>query len=144
VLALAVALALYSRALSTLTPSGAAPEVVSDRELGDRLSALAELGGGLPPPAGRLGALVSKSPVECPRAPAEVPVTLVASYFERTRMAVSLLCFQGSELGAVLNELRARLSTSAVRGPLELEVVSGVQALPERHAWLDAFKLRPG
>jgi hypothetical protein len=144
VLALGAALAAYSRALSRLTPSACSVAAVSDRELAERLSALAELATALPPPSVRLGALVSDAPVECSRPPADAPVTLVATFFERSSSAAVLHCYQGADLGAALGELRVSLEASAVRGPVDVEVVSGTQTLPGRHGWLDAFKLRPG
>jgi hypothetical protein len=71
-------------------------------------------------------------------------LTLIASFIERRTQASVARCFQGSELGALVSEAAAALSRSVARGPLQLELVSGTQELSGRHAWLDAFKLRPG
>jgi hypothetical protein len=54
------------------------------------------------------------------------------------------VCIQAERLGTAIAELRKTLLRSARRGRVAIDVVTGVQLLPARHAWLDALKLRPG
>jgi hypothetical protein len=143
-LALGAALALlgYSHQSALPEPSGG-PAGIDEPTLARELDALIAIAGRLPA-AKRSVPLAIKSPASCARLPEEAPVTLMAAFLERRRLSSSLRCLQGDQIGGVLSELRALLLARAARGPIELELVSGWQRLGARHAWLDAFKLRPG
>lgn len=133
-----------SHLMAGTTPSGASEERLADEELELALSSLTELGPRLPALAERLPPLLTSEPVSCPKPPNERPVTLVATFAGRASPGPVSACFQAGGLEATLLELRADLLQRARRGPVALEVVSGWQRLPRRHAWLDILKLRPG
>jgi hypothetical protein len=142
-LCLSGALAAHSHSLALPEGSALSLERLDDAALGRELSTLSEIAARLPVPK-RTPSLGLAKPVTCRQPPADVPVTLVAAFLERRRLVPSLRCFQGTELASVLGALRTTLLERAARGPLQLELVSGWQHLGSRHAWLDAFKLRPG
>lgn len=142
-LAVSGALAAHSHSLALPEGSALSLERLDDATLARELSTLSEIAARLPKPR-RTPSLGLARPVTCAQPPAEVPVTLVATFLERRRLTPRQRCFQSTELAGALGALRATLLERAARGPLELELVSGWQHLGRRHAWLDAFKLRPG
>lgn len=130
--------------LAGTTASAASEERLPDAELELELSSLSELGRSLPGGPERPPSLLTSERVACSAPPSEQPVTLVATFADRGSQGPVSACFQAQTVGAALLELRAALQQRARRGPVALEVVSGWQRLPRRHAWLDLLKLRPG
>ena len=142
-LAVAAVLMVSSHAGGRVAVTAAGPESIDDatvaKELG-RLSAVARRA----PRAPGLRPLTSDTPVVCAEPVDAARLTLIASFIERRTLTSTARCFQGAELHALVADAAAVLSRSVARGPLQLELVSGTQALGGRHGWLDAFKLRPG
>jgi hypothetical protein len=143
-LVLAGGVALVSRGLGRATPSVGSAERLAEADLTRTLSELGELARRLPKGRAPTPPLATSAPVVCAAPPDTAVFTLVAGFIERERQAPVLECFQGPELRAVVLQLGAALSARALRGPLELELLSGFQAVSARHVWLDAFKWRPG
>jgi hypothetical protein len=139
----ALALLADSRQRALPRPAALSSERVTDEALLRELGALSEIAARLPLPR-RSPPLGVAAPVTCAQPPDQSPVTVIATFLDRRRLTPRLRCFQGTELGTVVLELRDLLLRRAARAPLELELVSGHQTLGTRHAWLDAFKLRPG
>lgn len=89
--------------------------------------------------------LLSADPVVCASSPRSAQVTLIASFPRRgKRPRPQSVCIQAERLGTAIAELRKTLLRSARRGHVAIDIVTGTQLLPARHAWLDALKLRPG
>lgn len=132
-----------SHLLAGTNPSASSEERIADAELELALSSLSHLGRRLSAGTERQPSLLTSERVSCPKPPNEQPVTVVATFVDRDSRPVSA-CFQARDLPATLLELSAALLDRARRGPVALEVVSGWQSLPRRHAWLDILKLRPG
>jgi hypothetical protein len=143
-LAVAVGLVAHSHSLARPTATAAGERRLDEAALVAALSPLAELAPRLPLAPGRAPPLGTPAPAKCRKSPEGTPVTLVATFVERRRRRPQVRCFQGAELGAVVAELKRVLLRSALRGPLELELVSGWHRLSNRHPWLAGFALRPG
>jgi hypothetical protein len=136
-------LAGYSHHSAQLEPSPAAASALTEKELTSALAALSELASRLPPSRGPVRALATAAPATCPRAPSASLVTIVATFVD-TAGAVRSHCESGQSLDAVRVALLSGLSGRVGRGPMQLDVVSGVSMLGSRHAWMDLLKLRPG
>ncbi|HTV21556.1 MAG TPA: hypothetical protein VMG12_22865 [Polyangiaceae bacterium] len=145
-LGLAVALGLVAQSYVRARPSatGGSERALDEPALVAELSGLVALAPRLPASPAAPPPLATVAPAQCKMTPEAAPVTLLATFVERRRRLPVVRCFQGSELGPVVSDLRKALLASALRGPLELELISGWQRLSKRHAWLDGFKLRPG
>lgn len=143
-LAAAGALVVHDRAAGRALETELGEGALAEPALVERLSRLARVASKLPKPPKPPKPLAAFAPVKCEQAPEAAPVTLVAGYLERRRRSPRLRCLQGPSLDAVLSTLRRTLRKEALRGPLELELISGTQRLSARHGWLDGFKLRPG
>ncbi len=143
-LAVGAALALHSRSLARPTATPMSEGRLEEHALLAALSPLTELSEQLPRARKSGPPLASKAPVRCAQAPEAAPVTLIATFLDRRGQKPTLRCFQGAALGGVVSDLRAALLARALRGPLQLELVSGWQCLSNRHGWLEGFKLRPG
>lgn len=126
---------------AALTPGSS--ESIAEATVAKELARLSAVGRRAPRVPG-LRPLAFDTPVVCAEPVDGARLTLIASFIERRTLASTARCFQGAELRAVVADAAAVLSRSVARGPLQLELVSGTQALASRHAWLDAFKLRPG
>lgn len=132
-----------SHAAGRASATAAGPESIDDATVARELGRLAAVGRRAPRAPG-LRPLSSDTPVVCAQPVDAARLTLIASFIERRTLAATARCFQGAELHALVTEAAAVLSRSVARGALQLELVSGTQVLASRHAWLDAFKLRPG
>ena len=143
-LLVALGLGANSYVLGRVSPSAASVERVGEAELATALARLGRIGRHAPPLPSAPRPLTPDTAVDCAEPVAGPMVTLIASFIERKTMAPAARCFQGAALDAVVAEAARALARRVARGPLQLEVVSGTQALSARHAWLDAFKLRPG
>ena len=143
-LLVAAALALQSHSLARPNLTAMSEARLDEPALLAALAPLVELAERLPKARKRNPPLTSQAPVKCAQAPEAVPVTLIATFLDRKGQKPTLRCFQGSELGGVVSDLRAALLARAARGPVQLELVSGWQRLSNRHGWLEGFKLRPG
>jgi hypothetical protein len=142
--ALAAAIAWHSHSLAALSSTAMSEPRLDEPALLAALAPLSELSERLPRARKRSPPLATQVPARCAKAPDAVPVTLIAAFLERRGQKPALRCFQGEALGGVVSELRAALLARALRGPVQLELVSGWQRLSSRHGWLDGFKLRPG
>jgi len=142
-LAVAGGLIASSNAGGRAAPSAADAESIDEASVAKELAKLSSVARRAPRSLG-LRPLTPDTPVVCAEPLAGPRLTLIASFIERRTLAATARCFQGAELRAVVADAAAVLSRSVARGPLQLELVSGTQALSGRHAWLDAFKLRPG
>jgi hypothetical protein len=143
-LAIAVGLVAHSHSLARPTATAAGERELDEMMLRAALSPLVQLAPRLPLPPGRTPPLATVAPAKCGMSPELTPVTLVATFVERRRRLPQTRCFQGAELGSVVGELKKALLRGALRGPLELELLSGWQRLSNRHPWLAGFALRPG
>jgi hypothetical protein len=142
--AVVVGLVAHSHSLARPTPTAAGERRLDEAQLAAGLSSLLTLAPRLPIAPGPTPPLSSVAPAKCRASPEAAPLTLVATFLEKRRRLPQVRCFQGAELGAVVAELKKALLRGALRGPLELELVSGWQRLSNRHAWLAGFALRPG
>jgi hypothetical protein len=140
-----LASAATSHYMATATPTGLrSADAGGEADLARALpAALAGLSTRLPAGPAPAPSLLRVEPVACPEAPEAAPLTLVATFVGSAGTPISV-CLQGQSLDPVLAALRQALLERALRGPLELEVVTGWQHLSRRHGWLDALKLRPG
>lgn len=143
-LAVAVGLVAHSHSLARSTPTAASQRQLDESALMAELSSLTRLGPRLPRAPRRPPPLATAAPAKCRTSPASAPVTLVATFIEKRRRVPLTRCLQGAELGAVIGQLRKTLLRFGLRGPLQLELISGWQQLSDRHAWLAGFQLRPG
>lgn len=144
VLLAGVALAGLSHTLAGVAPSAGGAERLSEAQLTAGLSGLHELASRLPKGPSPMPPLAVSAPAACAAAPDAQGLTLMATFIEREHLRPVLRCVQATELDALLLGLRSELEAHAVRGPVQLELVSALGALSARHGWLDAFKLRPG
>lgn len=140
-IAAAVALAAHSGSLARARALGAS----SDRDAwAAALGELTTLADVLPRARRALPPLAFDAAVECAAPPGAARVTLIASYIARSDLEPVTRCLQAPGLAEAVASLRGTLAEEAARGPVQLEVASGLQELPSRHAWLDGLKLRPG
>jgi hypothetical protein len=142
-LVLAVASLVSSHAAGGAASAAAGPDSIDDASVAKELARLAPVGRRAPRVSG-LRPLASDTPVICAEPVDGAQLTLIATFIERRTLASTSRCFQGAELSTLVADAAAVLSRSVARAPLQLELVSGTRALTGRHAWLDAFKLRPG
>lgn len=106
---------------------------------------LLSIGRRLPGLGGARPSLLTSAPVECAAPISRSRVTLVATFLGRGAPAAPVsVCRQAEDLPRAVAKLRSALAKTARRGPLKLDLVTGLSPLPARHAWLDALKLRPG
>lgn len=143
-LAIGVGLVAHSHSLALPTPTDAGERRLDELALVAALSPLAELAPRLPRAPGGAPPLGTLAPARCRASPELTPVTLVAAFVEKRRRQPQVRCFQGPALGAVIADLKKALLRGALRGPIELELISGWQRLSNRHPWLGGFSLRPG
>ncbi|MCX4241821.1 prenyltransferase/squalene oxidase repeat-containing protein [Paraliomyxa miuraensis] len=148
----AVALLLAGVGLWRAAASAEAEAAIDPASLeGDALSkALASVlpdPAGLPEPPADAPSLLVRQAIECEAPPGPGLVTVVATSLVEvapTRAEARSRCVQGATLPQALAALEAQLKAQALRGPIEIDVVTGTQDLEHVVPVVDAMLLRPG
>ncbi|MEM7153504.1 MAG: hypothetical protein AAF799_11730 [Myxococcota bacterium] len=144
---LLVAVGLWRASASAEADAALDVAVADDSEMRKAIKAALPVPSSLPEPPADAPSLMVRQAVECERAPGPGVVTVVATSlvdFAGTRAEARSRCVQGPTLAAALESLGQQLRTEAKRGPIKIDVITGVQALQSVVPVVDAMLLRPG
>ncbi len=84
-----------------------------------------------------------RSAARCDAAPRQSRVTLIATFTRRANAGYRSSCVQDDNLANALSRLQSDLLERAAKGPIKVDLITGVANARSGPAWLETFKLRP-